>query len=112
MVKPGICTKPNESFSADVERLANRICFICEGRIHKLGPLEDFQTYVEKVLVQYCEELSNIPRDFKKVAPCKYVLPITELERACAVGKITQVETLKQTLEDYFVSTARAAEPD
>jgi ABC-type multidrug transport system ATPase subunit len=99
-------------YMADVEALADRVCFIHNGFIESVGTLASFQSAKEFVDIEFENSLAINPQrliDLQVTQIDAHTLrvPISEVASVLTWGRAKRFTSQEESLEDYFVNLAR-----
>jgi ABC-2 type transport system ATP-binding protein len=100
-------------YMADVEALADRVCFIHNGEIESIGSLSSFQSSIDFVDVEFeaphaIEDTILTSRQITRTDAYTLRVPLAGVAEVLSWGTPKRLTSQEESLEDYFVQLARS----
>lgn len=94
----------------DIERLADRVCFLANGQVIQTGPLTDFSKPLNKLHVTYLVGPNSIPTWMSLVENTTFALPLDNLADVTKYGQVSSIHSCEESLENYFIRISTSGE--
>jgi ABC-type multidrug transport system ATPase subunit len=91
----------------DIERLANRVCFLLGGKIAHEGTLGDFRKPLNVATITYEASPRSVPDWMTAISESTFSIPLSKIQEAAGLGVVRSIRSEEESLESYFLRVSQ-----